>query len=331
MKSKHVTMKDVAKLAGVTQATVSYVINNSANISDEVRDRVNRTIQELNYTPNYFARGLMTNKSNMFGIVIPDILNEYYASIINELEKKLLKKHYSIVIHSTNYDPDAEIRVLRSLLGYNVEAIIFAYQPIGKSSFRILKELSKPVVVLEGGTECQGVPCINIDNFYGGYSATKYLIEQGRKRLVYIGQNNDIEALRERCRGFWEAVKEFGQEETSAVFETSSPGNKWDEGVKLGVKLLNHDFDGIVVSSDVVAVGIIKSLLSAGKRIPEDISIIGYDDIPLAKLFVPALTTMAQPLKEMCTIAFEEILKGINGKKMQDVLLKPQLIKRETV
>jgi DNA-binding LacI/PurR family transcriptional regulator len=114
------------------------------------------------------------------------------------------------------------------------------------------------------------------------------------------------------------------------LFETSGPGDKWDEGVKLGKLLLQHQLDGIVVSSDVIAVGILKSLLSAGKKIPDEIAVIGYDDIPLAKLFVPALTTMAQPIHEMCSIAVNKILQGLKGEVMTNELLKPQLIVRET-
>lgn len=330
LKQKTATMRDVAKLAGVTQPTVSYVINNTANVSDEVRQRVNEAIKELNYTPNYFARGLKTNKSSMVGIVIPDILNEFYASIVSELEKKMLNEHFRVVVHSTNYDPFEEKRALAGLLDYNVDAIIMAYQPIGASNVRLLKRFTQPVVVLEGGAACQGIACINTDNFYGGYTATKYLINQGRKRLAYIGQNNDIEALRERCRGFQEALREHGLSETGQLFETSGPGNKWEEGIKLGEKLLPHSLDGIVVSSDVVAVGILKTLLFANKRVPEDIAVVGYDDIPLAKLFVPALTTIAQPLNDMCSKAVEKVMQGLDGKAMVDELIKPQLIIRET-
>ena len=321
-------MRDVARLADVTQPTVSYVINNTAAISDEVRERVNNAIRKLNYKPNYFARGLKTNKSNMIGIVIPDILNEFYAIIVNEL-KRILQEQFGVVIHSTNYDVTFEEKGLQSLIDHNVEAIIFAYQPAGKDICNILQSYGRPAVLLEGGTG-RGIPCINTDNFYGGYTAAKYLLDRGRTQIAYIGQHGHIEALKERQRGFYEAVRKHGKNKSHIEFETVDLGNKWDEGVRLGKELLRHSLDGIVVSSDVIAVGILKSILTSGKKVPENIAVIGYDDIPLAKLFVPALTTMAQPIKEMCTMTVQKIMQGLNGETVKDELIKPELIIRET-
>jgi DNA-binding LacI/PurR family transcriptional regulator len=325
---KQPTMRDVAKLAEVTQPTVSYVINNTANISDEVRERVHRAIRELDYKPNYFARGLKTNKSNMIGIVVPDILNEFFAFIINETEKLLARENYGILIQSTNYDATLEEKALRSLVDYNVEAIIVAYQPGSRNSRTILRNYHWPVVIFEGGTACKGIPCINLDNFYGGWTATQYLLEQGRRRVAFIGQNSYIEALRDRCRGFLEAVKEYGA--SGEVFETSGPGNKWEEGIRLGERIVRYPLDGIVVSSDVIAVGILKSFLTAGKRIPQDIAVVGYDDVPLARLVVPALTTMAQPVQDLCSIAVQKILRALKGEPITGELLRPRLIVRET-
>jgi DNA-binding LacI/PurR family transcriptional regulator len=136
------------------------------------------------------------------------------------------------------------------------------------------------------------------------------LLDQGKTQIAYIGQHSHIEALKERRQGFCEAVKEYNNQNSYSEFETSDPGNKWYEGVRLGKELLQYPLDGIVVSSDVIAVGILKSILMAGKKVPEDIAIIGYDDIPLAKLFVPALTTVAQPIKEMCNMTVRMILLG---------------------
>jgi DNA-binding LacI/PurR family transcriptional regulator len=167
---KKPTMRDVAKLAEVTQPTVSYVINNTATISDEVRDRVNGAIRKLNYKPNYFARGLKTDKSNMIGIVIPDILNEFFACIVNEL-KMMLQERFCIVTQSTNYDAAFEEKGLWSLIDHHVEAIIFAYQPAGNNIFNILRNYGRPVVIIEGGPGWGGITCINTDNFYGGYTA----------------------------------------------------------------------------------------------------------------------------------------------------------------
>jgi DNA-binding LacI/PurR family transcriptional regulator len=326
---KKPTMRDVARLADVTQPTVSYVINNSAAISEEVRNRVNHAIKTLNYTPNYFARGLKTNKSNMIGILIPDILNEFYASIVHEL-KNMLQERFYTVVQSTNYDAAFEEKGLLSLIDHGVDAIVLTYQPAGKNIYSILRKYGRPTVILEGGTHCGGITCINTDNFYGGYTAAKYLLDKGRTQIAYVGQHGHIEALQERHNGFNEAVKQYGGNNHYSEFKTIDLGNKWDEGVRLGKEILRHSLNGIVVSSDVIAVGILKSILSSGKKVPEDIAVIGYDDIPLAKLFVPALTTMAQPIKKMCNMTVQKIMQGFNGETVIDELIKPELIIRET-
>jgi len=329
---KQATMRDVAKLAGVTQPTVSYVINNTAHISEEVRERVTRAIDELNYTPNYFARGLKTSKSKLVGVVIPDILNEYYAGVVNKLEHMFRLQGFSIVVHSTNYMVDVEKTMLKSLIDYNVEAIVVAYQLIGGASYEILREYRRPVVILEGGEAGAEFHRINTDNFYGGYTAAMHLIGQGRRRIAYIGQSGDIEALRERQRGFMTAVQEQGLEEFSQVLSTSSLINKWEEGVNMGRHLRAYDLDGVVVSSDAVAIGILKSYLRAGVKIPGDVAIIGYDDIPLAEIIMPGLTTMAQPMEDMCSVAVDKVVQGLKGDTAvaTHTILKPQLVQRET-
>lgn len=323
-------MRDVAKLAGVTQPTVSYVINNTASISDEVRDKVNRAIAELSYKPNYFARGLKTNKSNMIGVVIPDITNEYYAIMVNRIERLLLHEHFGIVIQSTNYRASLEEKGLRNLIDYNVDGIIMTYQPVGKDSCNILLNHGAPTVILEGGSSCADIPCINTDNHLGGYTAARYLLDQGRRKVAYVGQKVKNDALKERCNGFLSAMREFGIDGLDYVMETQGPANKWYEGVQLGKQLLKMPLDGLIVSSDIVAVGIIKQLLTSGIQIPQQIAVVGYDDIPIAELFAPSLTTVTQPLEKMCTLAIEKLMLAMQGKPVTGELLRPKLVRRES-
>lgn len=331
MNKSQPTMRDVAKRAGVTQPTVSYVINGTANISDEVKERVYTAIKELNYKPNYYARALKTNKSNVIGIIIPDISNEYYARMVNLVESTLMKKKYTVIINSTNYDKRAEEQSIKQMLSYNAAGIIVMYQLGNIKCWSQLEESGIAVVVLEGGRGCGTLPCINTDNHLGGYLATKFLLEKGLKKIVYVGQASDIEALTERCQGYKDAMAEYNLYLPELFYRTSGPGDKWKEGQLLGKKLASLHVDGIIVSSDVIAVGIIKSLMQAGKRIPSDISVIGYDDIPLAELFIPALTTVAQPTEKMCKMAVDIILSEASQTDINTLYsLTPSLIKRET-
>lgn len=330
MSTKRATMKDVAELAGVTQPTVSYVINGTANISAEVKERVERAIQELNYKPNYSAIALKTNKTGMIGIIIPDIINEYYAKMVDIAEKLLTEQKYTVLINSTNYSQELEEKCVRQQINYNVEGIIVMYQLISEKSRELLRQSGKKVVMLEGGNGCQGIPCINTDNYYGGYTAAEYLLRQGRRDIVYVEQNASLEALKDRKQGYIDAMKKAGVYREELICYTEGPGEKWKEGLVLGERLLPMQIDGIIVSSDVVAVGIIKTLLMGGKKIPDQISVVGYDDVPLAQVFIPALTTIAQPVKEMCSLAVAGVTGADEKCGEKEVLLRPRLVIRET-
>lgn len=330
MNKKKPTMRDVANLAGVTQPTVSYVINGTANISKEVKVKVCKAIKELNYHPNYYARVLKTNKTNIVGIVIPDITNEYYSKIVQIIDNKLSADDYTVIISSTNYDSQNEFKSIHELINYNAEFILVTYQLNNTLCWNILKESKKKVVVLEGGKHCGGLPCINTDNFYGGYTATKFLLDIGKKRISYVSQKSNIEALLERCKGYIQAMKEQNLYDKNLIFLTKCPKDKWNEGKELGKKLLKEDIDGVVVSSDIIAVGIIKTLITNNIDIPKDIAIVGYDDIPLAELFLPSLSTISQPIESMCLMAIDWIQKDSNELLGKNIVLKPKLIVRET-
>lgn len=330
MSKERPTMVDVANLAGVTQPTVSYVINGTANISDEVKDRVNQAIKELNYKPNYSAIALKTNRSRTIGIIIPDITNAYYAVMVSNIEKQLIKEGYTIIINSTDYNRKMEENALKQLLSHNVEGIIITYQFSNKYCWEYLKDSGKCAVILEGGTQCDGFPCINTDNYFGGYAATEVLLKQGKKKIAYVGQTSEIEALAERCQGYKDAMRDYDQADNMLIYHTAGPGDKWKEGTVVGKKIRHVDIDGVVVSSDVIAVGILKTFLMSGIKVPQDIAVIGYDDIPLAELFVPALSTVAQPLEEMCNLTVKKLIRLMAGETVENSLIRPRLILRET-
>ncbi len=329
MKKKQPTMKDVARLAGVSQPTVSYVINGTATISDDVKERVYKAIKELDYKPNYNAIALKTKRSHVIGIMVPDITNAYYSGMASLLEKRLTKEGYSVLINSTGYKETVEKLLLQKLLAQNVEAFIITYQFSCKECWDILKESGKEVIAIEAGVEESNFAQIETDNYFGAYIATKHLIETGKTRIAYIGQNSQIEALKNREKGYIEALKEEGYNEL--IIRTDVSEAKWKEGIRVGEEIADLDIDGLVISSDEIAVGVLKSLISnKKKRIPEDIAIIGYDDIPIAKLFIPELSTIKQPIEEMCSDAVGMLLDMVAGNTVKSLILKPELIIRNT-
>ena len=329
-RKKRATMKDVAELAGVTQPTVSYVVNQTMNISQEVKDRVWAAIEELNYNPNVFARSLKTNRSNSIGILIPDISNSYYAAIIDQLEINLRKAGYVSIVATTRYDEENELESIRTINGYNVDAFIVCYQLRSKKGYDLLNHLDCPVVVLEGSKEKDDLIHIWTDNLFGGQQATEYLLKQGLRKIAYVGQTSHSEALFSREQGYRQAMSKWNLSETDYIFRTKSPLKKWTEGMEIGKNLLEAKVEGVIVSSDVISFGILQTFFKSGISIPKDISLISYDDIPMAGLFLPALSTMKQPIKKMCSYAVEALVVALTDKEVEDKIFKPTLILRET-
>ena len=301
MSAKKPTMKDVAKLAGVTQPTVSYVLNGTASISEEVKERVLQAVKELNYRPNYNAIALKKQRNNVIGVLIPDITNAFYSQIVSLLEKELTRMGYILLIGSTGYKEHVEEEILNRFLDHNAEAFFIAYELGNKTCWKILEESGKKILTFEGGRIAGTFPGIEIDNYYGASEAVKQLVKEGRRHIVYIGQPLGIEALARRQQGYIDAVGKYSGQDTPEIFTVDASDRKNEAGVRMGMLLAERkDIDGILVSSTEIAVGILKTLISSGIRVPQDVSVIGYDDIPLAKLYIPELTTVSQPLTQIC-------------------------------
>ncbi|BAK47560.1 transcriptional regulator [Clostridium sp. SY8519] len=332
MTKKRTTMKDVAKLAGVTQATVSYVINNSANISDEVKQRVNEAIQKLNYTPNYAARALKTNSSTIVGIILPDIVNQYYSGIIEYLENLLIQSDYHTMVYITSYNAKYESDIIQRLLANNVHSIIVLYQFTDPANWDILKNSGKPVIALEGGSHCTqiGIPNIQTDNFAGGHLATKYLLNQQLKKIAYINQTVVVDALQERYRGHTEAMKEADCFDPANTLYLDNEKDYYQECCRIGAEIAKSDYEAIITTSDLIAMGLIRVLKSLGKRVPEDFRVIGYDNIPPSQIFIPAITTIAQPLEEICSRILDVLFPTEDKDLSESEPLTPSLLARES-
>ena len=231
--------------------------------------------------------------------------------MVSLISTMLRKRGYTTMVSSTNYEKDTEMDSLRKMLTYNVDGMIVAYQLLNEECWKVLKDAGCNGVVLEGGSAAKG-----------------FLQKQGRKYIAYVGQHTELEAIRDRFQGYQKAMEEEGMYDPKLVCDTEGPGDKWQEGIHLGKKLLRFGADGILVSSDIVAAGILKTFLNAGKKVPEEVAVIGYDDVPLAEVFVPALSTVAQPIQEMCQFAVERVLDKRSERKTE--VLKPKLILRET-
>lgn len=331
---KTYSISEIAKLCGVSKATVSRVINNSpCGVGDETKRKVKQVIEELNYRPNALARGVAVSRSHMIGVVVPDVSNFFYPKVIRGISDYLEKKDYSLIVCNSDYDPEKEAEHLMSLVDKRVDGVILCSGISNKTFLEEYQKYNVPLVLL-GRTFDSSVSEASItgDNVRGARRAASYLIRGGNKRIAYIEGNPQTSGSRQRLIGYREAMEEnsipidedliiagaysieFGKEKINSLLER------------------NISFDAVMTGSDLIAIGAISALLDAGVKIPEEVEVIGFDNIELAEVFRPALSTVSKPHYEMAQFLAEQIIKVIEGEKtgLSHMVVEPTLKLRQT-
>lgn len=311
-------LKDIAKLAGVSAVTVSNVINgNHKKVSKETIERVEKIIKENNYYPNATARSLASKESKIIGVVLPYVgadeafsQSPYYAQILALLENYIRKQGYYMMIRCTGGCNE----VIPLFKTWNVDGMIFL--GADKSEVGdICKELHVPFVFIDTYGEDYDFTNIGIDDYKGGYLATRYLMGKGHKKIAYAGPSINSEGvIKERYRGFVKAHNEKKIKVTDKqIFETAT---SYKSGVEIGKKIAFSDekFTAVCAMSDVLAFGIMEGLRLSGFNIPEDISIIGFDGLPECMYSYPHLTSVSQNLEQKAFLAGKYLFEMIEKK-----------------
>lgn len=322
------TIKDVAKEAGLTVTTVSRVLNNRGYISDSARKKVDEAMKKLNYQPNEAARSLR-KKSNLIGVIVPHVRHPYFAEMISNLEHVAYKAGYRILLCNTQDKEEREKEYVDICVSHRVAGIIIFS---GNVSVSLFDEFEIPVITMERNIET-ATASVECDNRNGGELAAKKLIELGCTRLLHIGSNSDGVSLPadDRAKGFVETCEKAGV----THYEVSPDARDYSNlsYMEFDRKILNEysDVDGIFASSDMIAAQIIQVCDSIGKKIPEDLKLIGFDDIIFAQYTSPQLTTIHQPIKEMASLAISLIRDASEGKVVpKQSILPVKLIERGT-
>lgn len=326
------TIKDIAKLAGVSKATVSRVLNNSKPVSPEVKKKVMKVIEENDYQPSHIARSLSKKETKLIGMIIPDISNSVFAKITEGVEREATLLGYNVLLCTSRYSLDLELDYLNVMRDKQVDGIIYHGFMISEMIADKLVSLKKPVVSIGIGFENHDIPVIMINNKDAAYEATKHLIDKGHKEIAMIhGPLADPYAGKLRYDGYTQALNEIGVEVNENLL---AEGNyKLKHGYKAMEKIFESDVKptGVFCANDAMAIGAMKCIIDRGYEIPEDIAVIGFDDIDIAEIYSPSLTTIAQPFEEKGEAALKLL---INMMKHEDVE-KPEvhehkLIKRES-
>lgn len=320
------TIKDVAKEAGVSTATVSRVLNNSGYMSQEAVDKVHKAMENLSYRPNAVARSLVKGKHNSIGVMFPNLSIPFWAELESELERVAEKKGYNLMLAVAPNDAEAYIEKYESMRSRMPDGIITSYI---KDTEHYINASETPTVIL--GNVSYG-PSVSSNDEQGGLLAAKHLIAKGCKNIIHIsGELGSRSSANARTYAFMNECKK--ENVTYKVYETTREQYlKMDfESIISNVFYENEQFDGIFASNDILAAHCISTALSLGYRIPEDIRIVGYDDISLSKWIYPSLTTIHQDNKKLAETAVDTLLKQLAGEEVPDKQVIPvRLIERKT-
>ncbi len=328
------TINQVARRAGVSKATVSRVLNNSKPVSTETRTRVIRAIEELGFRPNSTARSLVFKKSKTIGVVITNIANLFVSVLVKGIEEIAYSNGYNIIICNSYALPKKELELLMMLKDKRVDGIIFLTSQIKKEHKDFLKTANLPTALVNVGHRDENVIGISIDNHQAAYDMTTYFLKKGFTRVGMIrGFLEDVYTGRERFRGYCRALEDYGVPYSESLVREGAL--EAQDGYRAAVDLLKDNgkkLDAIFVACDLMAFGAIKAALDHGLNVPADIEIAGFDDVPMASYYCPALTTVRQPIEEMGRIAVKELIKLVKGDAVEakELILPHQVIFRES-
>lgn len=330
-----ITIKDIAKMANVSTASVSRVLNNPEKVKADTRAVIEDIIKKNNFKPNALARGLLKNATNTIGVVIPDINNLFYPAVIRGIEDYFEQMNYNIFLCNTDIKIEKEIKYVNTLLEKRVDGILFlGTRPVDQSKSNHIKALSEriPVLIINDTILGSKVYSVVTDEIEGAYKIVKYLLELGHTRIAHITGDSEYSTYQNKKEGYLTALGEHHIKlgDDYIIKDVPYP----EGGYRAAMKLL--DMAGaptaIFTASDQIAVGVIKAVFEKGYRIPEDISIAGYANIPMSGYLYPELTTVDQFPYETGRIAAETLYKLINGEKLMQkrIILEPQLLIRKS-
>lgn len=309
------TIKDVAQTAHVSTATVSHVLNGTRYVSEELRERVLKAVTDLNYQPSQVAASLRTKRTQSIFLIIPDIDNPFFPPLVRGAQDAFDRKQFAVIVGNTDRRYDRELEFLNLALRTQADGIIINPTQIGYDDLREVIERGVKVVLIGTHIDHKELDRVHVDNRAGAYDAVRHLIDLGHRHIAIVCGPTHTSSAWQRCEGYQQAMEEAGLPVNPGwvVEETFD-----QEGGYRGTQQLLAQATrptAIFATADLMALGVIQALRDSGLRIPDDISVVGFDDIPAATITTPMLTTINQPKYEMGKRAAELLLARIQGRK----------------
>ena len=327
------SIKDIARIAGVSPSTVSRALANSPRVSQGTRERIQAIARDMDYTPSLAARSLVMGSSPIIGVISPTLSDPYIASVMKGLEEASHAKGYQRLVASTQGDADREIEMVRMLLGHNVGGLIILSSRAQGAYQELLTQIDVPVVFVNSLHTGEQVYNVATDNEHGGWLATSHLIEQGHQQIAYLAGPMRGRSHMARAAGYRRALEEAG-----LTFEQRLmiPG---DGSIRAGREALhwwlsqpqNRRPTAIFCYNDLSALGLLSEAYQQGVSIPDQLSVMGFDNVPVAEISIPPLTTVEQRTHELGRLAVTSLLNALERKPVTDIFLRGELIVRASV
>lgn len=330
---KKITLSEIAQKAGVSIKSVSMVVNKQKGIGKETRERIERIIDELGYEPNIIARGLKTRSINIIGVLIPNLINPSWYELLEGIEKRLRQNNYHMLLAASEYNHKEEVKIIKEFNSMLIAGIILVPSYTEDRDISFFKKLNKPLILLDGVIRNLSVDTIVHDDINGATTAINYLLENNHKKIVHLAGKKDNYTAINRYKGYKKVMKAKHLFNEENVF--------WGEysiesGYKMMIESLSKGkkIDAVFAGNDLIALGAKKAIEDKGLKVPEDISLVGFDNISFSGNINPPLTTIELPLEEMgmkaVKILFERIRKDTD-KKFSKTKLKCRLIEGKSV
>ena len=321
------TIYDVARLAGVSTATVSRALNGTGQIAAATRAAIEAAVEQLGYRPNTVARSLVTKSTQTIALLLPDITNPFYAALVSGIQEHALPHGYAMLLCTTEGDAEREEQYLSLLRAKQVDGALVDGLRLPPERIARFVEDGFPIVCLDRDIESNSIPLVQVNNRLGGRLATEHLLGLGHRRIAHVAGARELRISEERLAGYQTALTDGFDEQLVAEGKFTEEGG---HAAMVGLLERRPDLTAVFAANDLSALGVLSALASSGRRIPDDVSVVGFDDLRLSAFTSPPLTTIQQPAIEIARRATELLLDLIRGAEVRQFrhLLEPKLVIR---